>query len=360
MLLRRALVLAACWFVLQSVPSHAIDWQIETVDDDGLAGTGGSIALDSHGIPHIVYKADYREIRYATEVAGSWSVQPTGATGNRGRIGTIVMPGDVPAFTHGGLFFVKASTQWSSEDMVGGFWCSAVALAPDGSVWGTSQTQIYVGWVFSAIRRGNTWDYDQTLANTVRDPIWPCQSIVVDTKGNPHVCFNGTSGEPLVYGHRENDVWSTEELPPGSFASICIDAVGSPRISYYDLASKDLMLASHQNGTWVSKPIDTAGDVGSFSWQAVNNGVSYIVYYDKTNGNLKLATVTSSDQSTTTTIDIDGDVGEWSSIAIDANGRLHVAYHDITRGALKYAVGESTLPVHKATLGQIKSLYRKQ
>jgi len=37
------------------------------------------------------------------------------------------------------------------------------------------------------------------------------------------------------------------------------------------------------------------------------------------------------------TIDSEGVVGEWTSIAIDSNDKVHISYHDDTNVALKYA-----------------------
>ena len=63
----------------------------------------------------------------------------------------------------------------------------------------------------------------------------------------------------------------------------------------------------------------------------------YIVYYDKTNGNLKYATNRTGSWNITT-IDSIGDVGYYPSIVVESNDRSHISYYDETNGALKYAV----------------------
>jgi hypothetical protein len=87
--------------------------------------------------------------------------------------------------------------------------------------------------------------------------------------------------------------------------------------------------------------------------------VSYVAYYETSRGDLKLATYTPTKFIPPTEIDVEGDVGAWPSLVVDSQGRFHVAYYDVTNGDLKYAIGEYTLPTRSATLGQIKSMYRR-
>ena len=85
--------------------------------------------------------------------------------------------------------------------------------------------------------------------------------------------------------------------------------------------------------------------VGSFTSIAIDsNGYVHISYYDCgeltggfcTKGDLKYATNASGSWKTYT-IDSEGDVGEWTSIAIDSNGKVHISYLDDTNNDLKYA-----------------------
>jgi hypothetical protein len=62
----------------------------------------------------------------------------------------------------------------------------------------------------------------------------------------------------------------------------------------------------------------------------------HISYYDAANGDLEYA----HDDGTgwlTATVDSAGDVGRYTSLALDNAGRPHISYHDATNGTLKYA-----------------------
>lgn len=363
MSLRRALLLVSFLFV--PTPSGAIDWAIETLDTDGGAGYRASLALDSQGIPHIVYLDQTGlEARYATRFDGAWDIQVIGDWDVRMGPGTIILPGDIPAFTSGGLFYVRSGESWPFEDMgTFGFWCSAVALGPDGTVHGIAQSSwgsgSYIGFVEVVQRHDGVWSPATHLMDTIFYPTEPSQSMAVDANGNPHASFTTTAGDPLRYWHRESGMWLIEEMMPGMWSSIALDAQGSPRISFYDQVGTNLVMATRGGNGWTTTPIDQTGDVGLQPSQAVFNGVSYVSYYDKTNGDLKYAAFAGANQFTITPIDTEGDVGAWTSLAFDAQGRPHIAYQDVANGALKYAVGNSVVTTQKSTLGRVKSLYRK-
>ncbi|HHT9109395.1 MAG TPA: Ig-like domain-containing protein, partial [Candidatus Wunengus sp. YC64] len=66
-------------------------------------------------------------------------------------------------------------------------------------------------------------------------------------------------------------------------------------------------------------------------------GNAHISYYDVTNGDLKYA-ADASGSWVATTVDSDGDVGLYTSTALDTSGNAYISYFDNTKGDLKYAV----------------------
>jgi hypothetical protein len=67
-----------------------------------------------------------------------------------------------------------------------------------------------------------------------------------------------------------------------------------------------------------------------------SHGRPALVYYDRVNGDLKLALLLTDGTWSTATLDSDGDVGQFPSVLIDASDTLHVAYADVTKGQLLY------------------------
>ena len=121
-----------------------------------------------------------------------------------------------------------------------------------------------------------------------------------------------------------------------------------PIVSYYDATQGDLKMATCTAGclgtspTWVVTTVDSAGDVGRYSSIALNSSNNPVIaYYDATNAELKLATctnacATSSPVWVIATVDRNADVGRHASLQM-GTGSPVIAYRDATNGDVKLA-----------------------
>jgi len=129
----------------------------------------------------------------------------------------------------------------------------------------------------------------------------------------------------------------------GSMTSLVLDSSGNPVISYYDSTNQDLKLVKCGNATCSSgntiRTLDSAGDVGlNSSLKLDSSGRPVISYYDNTNQDLKLVkcgNATCSSGNIITTVDSDGYMGYYSSLALDSSGNPVISYEDSILGELK-------------------------
>ncbi|MEY3990372.1 MAG: hypothetical protein RI985_1453 [Chloroflexota bacterium] len=150
----------------------------------------------------------------------------------------------------------------------------------------------------------------------------------------------------------------------GHHPSIALSTTNVPFISYYDGTNGDLKLAICNNSTTCNNPtlvqVDTEGNVGSASSIALNAaGIPFISYYDATNGDLKLAICnnkTTCDSPTRIPVDTVGNVGDYTSIALNAAGIPFISYFDLNNGDLKLAICNNSTTCDDPELVLIESL----
>jgi hypothetical protein len=342
------LLLSVC--LVPSVQAEPI-WIVETADSaSNVIGTASSLAIDAAGNPHISYCTSSHDLMYAKKTGDTWSIQNldsltvvgTGSSIALDSTGTPHITYTMTSPSTYVLYMTKNDLGWYNE-----------SVAKDGSLFYTS-LKLDSSNKPHVVFLNNT---DSTLMYATKTPtgwrteivdthVGSTNSLAIDVSGNPHISYFDESNLALKYAVRRTTEWVIETVDDtyhyaGQYSSIALDSLGNPHISYYfQDAHGYLRYASKTGETWTIETVDDPGtgkNVGQFTSIALDAyDIPHISYYDQTNDNLKYATKTGTTW-VTTTIDSVGDVGNYNSIALDPQGKPHISYHDGSHQDLKYA-----------------------
>jgi hypothetical protein len=253
--------------------------------------------------------------------------------------------GSQPTEVHHLKFARLSGTTWLSETVDSGGQGTSLALAPTSpyspciSYRNLDDLSKFACW------NGAGWTTWEVFVND-----GPSLALEQTYPYTPHI-----SGYRSAYGYYENlrhaylsgtnwcsGTWIYEYVEPrqsfkGSHNSLALgsNAPYTPHISYYDAANDDLKHAWKSGTTWFSETVDSEGDVGRYTSLALDSGDNpHISYYDHTNGTLKYAW-----KSGTTwfseTVDSTGQQETWygkgaTSLELDRADRPYITYYDVT------------------------------
>ena len=194
----------------------------------------------------------------------------------------------------------------------------------------------------------------------------------VGPDGQPRIAYYDRTHGRLKVAVSTSGAWSTETVDDGEagasdvgqWVRMAIDGNNGLHFAYRDETARRLrMLSMAPSGCKISAnkgddspyvPVLVGAPPGHpvakedyGTWSSIGitgDGTLLVSYYDAARGNLLLATCHGDtlSQQILDGEDVDtgqdtGDVGLWSSLAIDPDGNAGVAYYDRTRGVLRYA-----------------------
>jgi hypothetical protein len=175
-------------------------------------------------------------------------------------------------------------------------------------------------------------------------------SLTLDASGNPVISFTDpdTNLDLIHCGNPDCTGTVVQRGVDGYLkwnSSLALDGTGHPVLSYWDGADNlGELRVLHCNyadcggGATLGTP-ETTGTVGEFSSLKLDaNGLPVVSYYDRTNQQLKVlqcGNPSCTDGNRITAPDSSGNVGQYTSLALDTSGHPVVSYYDVAMGDLK-------------------------
>jgi hypothetical protein len=342
-------------------------WLLSTVDSVGNVGQYSSIAVDVQNTAHIsYYDGTNYDLKYATNTGGAWTAVAVDTTsGDTGRYTSIAADtsGKIHISYSGNSFgdlkyATNASGSWQSTTVDTRITHTAIALASGGSV-----RIVYRGATDYKLKYASnasgTWS---TAVLPVSGNLLAYPALDLDSQGRARVSYADTDtngNAALGYATDASGSWESwvveRAANPAGSTSLAVDANGKVHLSYlYSYQYRDPVLMDHEinyglkyatnaSGSWVTTLVDSGSfRDGTTSIALDSAGRAHISYCKEVrypaDHRLMYATnasgswVTGTIESSTTT-----SVGYYSSIGVDKDDVVHVAYSGITDAVLRYA-----------------------
>lgn len=336
-------------------------WEIETVEAGRDVGRYTSIAIDSHGTPHVLYvDRSSDSVKYAVRQPGGWSIQIVDSLGGFTDGANLVLDnGGRPHVSYFSevrralLYAVRAGSAWERNVVDTPVNHGVHGLSVDAQ----GNAHLAYGYLNTRLRyarlEGTSWRIETADNETLgADHI----SLALDRSGLPHITYQGYA--TLRYAFWDGRQWNLEVVDPsegvGLYARIAIDTVGTVHVAYRDEIGEDLIHGRRSAGLWSLERVDRDGDAGWDIGLSVGPGNEVQVsYYERLKSELRYARL-SSETWWVDVVDTEGVVGWDTAVAVDRDGNPHISYYDWTRGLLKYAFGRfefaiRTLPPSEVT-----------
>jgi hypothetical protein len=259
----------------------------------------------------------------------------------------------------GFVAFASAADAWTVDELIVGYFYGPIGLAFDPEdrphvVYHDHQDNTFkqdLGDLTHAVREGSDWDI--AAINDAGHDGWDSTVAIgadgiVRAAGIDPQQFDSDVG--VEYYELSDGDWDVTEIGSGPIeyewnASLAVDPAGDPAISYFDNNTQDLMYASRAGGTWTIETITADGDVGRFSslafdgdgrphvsFLALPSTVSYAV---RDGGAWTIEEVGTLDQ---VVIAFEG-ARRITDIGIGAGGMPHIAFAD--QAVVRYATKDS-------------------
>ncbi|MGA9524960.1 MAG: hypothetical protein WBV82_26110 [Myxococcaceae bacterium] len=333
--------------------SQTGNFRIEIVDQSLRARPG--LALDATGAPRIAYLWKARsgtgvtDLNLAMRLVSGWSMTPIRrdvqsdgvslALDATGRPNALAI-----AYAQNSSKRLPLLVSWTNGQFVDetvpsnsllNWYSPTLALGPGGEPH-VCAFQLNASALVCLEMGASDWEGD--LVDTVSSSSPP--SAAVDANGGIHVAYYDPTQRQLVYSVRGASGWARQTVDAsgnaGQFPSLALDAQGRPHIAYFDASTQALKHARWTGSAWSIESVHSGPIRRGIALALDLQGHPRIAFHNAAGNSLDLASSTGPAWNVET---IDAAVGTDTevSMAIDATGRLHVAYIDWTNSMLRYA-----------------------
>jgi len=192
----------------------------------------------------------------------------------------------------------------------------------------------------------------ETVNNDAGSDVGKYAALAIDSSGNFHVAYYDDTHRALLYSFRakSDKKWYTTKIDgkgAGTYVSIAVDAADHPHFAYNSRYEDGLHYTTWNGTKWLRQIIDPEHINYYTSIQLDQAGhprISYYLYHAPDGSYLLKLKFASFDGQkwTIETVDKRPETGKFNSLALDAAGRPHIAYSNVSWGDLLYAAWDGS------------------
>jgi uncharacterized repeat protein (TIGR01451 family) len=294
---------------------------------------------------------------------GGWGSETVDSDGNVGQYTSLALEPTWPYIPHisyhnvtsYSLKYARLSgNTWLSEtiDPQGGQW-TCLALAPTYPYTPCISYHDYEGWSLKYAGRISTTSWAIMSVRNMRVGVNGTALALEPTHPfTPHISAQNPWDTLLNLEHAYlsgtewmRGTWVTETVEPplsetGASSSLALEPTYpyTPHISYYDRKTGHLKHAWRSGTAWLTETVDSEGDVGLYTSLALDSsGKPHISYLDNTHGSLKYAWLSGTTWLSQTLVSTGWSGGMATSLKLDRADTPYISYYDAINGDLKLA-----------------------
>ena len=376
------IVAISCSFILLIQNYVLADWGIQTLDGQNniLAGRHCSLAVDLDGYLHIVYNTydgtnTYRSLKYISNklnTPDTWDSILVDNTSNKdlGLYNSIVIESNDTIHVgyynliDGDLKYATSNTwgNWTNSnvdtpDNVGEY--TDITVDSSGNVHMSYYKPSDMSLKYAYKPAGGSWTTETVEDLLCNDPtclVGQYTSIGLDSFGDPHIIYYENNMGYLKHAFITGGSWTTETAVQAlakHYTSMIIDGSNIIHLAFYSTGSGNQMYANSANtgpSGWTPEVAhNSSSDLGMYSSIGLDSDDKvHIAYYDSTEDDLEYTT-NKSGLWVNQTVDSSGRVGSFSSLAMDED-KIHIAYYNSSGNDLKYAYYNPAAPFVTSTV----------
>lgn len=327
------------------------EWDGTRFDSADDAGRNASLELGGGFFPRIGYHSKGGEgVRYARRAGLSWSFSQLESFWSGEDISLELEP-TTPYTAHmiyfaweGMTYAIDQGAAWPPQvvdNLASQF--ASLAIVPTAPF--TPHVAYFNGSVQTlkhAWYNGTAW-VSETVDSSASVGRFVSLALAPTAPYTPHISYCDFTNMALKHAWLSAGTWISETVDDSTdvshYTSVALEATApyTPHIAYHSQAA--LKHAWYNGTSWISETVDNSAWVGTFASLALAPApphTPHISYHDYANTALKHAWLSGSTWISET-LDSAGTVGEYSSLALSNSGEPHIVYYDRTNGDLKYA-----------------------